>query len=172
MLRPLYTRKATNILLVGTPSSGKRTLAKQLLQSSQVYLSTYTLEEITIQELNTIKDIDYVLLLVDFTNPFSTKLLETYLSHMTNDFLLTRCSIVFTKVDQKHLWMINDDRIYEVIQQFGNITTFYVNLSNQVSRKKTTEQIIRLICINTSQQRHISPFTSQFLSHSLPYMNK
>ncbi|CAO3645927.1 unnamed protein product [Cunninghamella blakesleeana] len=148
MLRPLYTRKATNILLVGTPSSGKRTLARQLLQSPEVFFSTYTLEEITTSELESIKCGLCIITGGLNQSPY----------------------IVFTKVDQKHLWMINDDQIYDIIQQFGNITTFYANLSNQVIRKKVVEQIIKLICINTSQQRNIHPLISQFLSHQLPHI--
>ncbi|KAI8334669.1 hypothetical protein BC941DRAFT_431829 [Chlamydoabsidia padenii] len=163
MLRPLGTNKATNILIVGPSSSGKRTLANELIRSTKVFFKTHLLEDINDDLVDLVKEMDYVLLIVDMTNPASLELLKQALGHMSPDFLSFKCSIVFTKVDMTDMWMLIEDQVRTSIQQYGNMFTFYVNLKDEFRRRKMCEQLTRAIAIGTCQQRNINPLGVHFM---------
>ncbi|SAM07955.1 hypothetical protein [Absidia glauca] len=163
MLRPLYTNKATKVLLVGSPSSGKRTLANQMMNCPEIFYTTHLLEEINDSLLDRVLDMDYVLLMVDMTNPASEALLNQTLTFMSPGHILSKCAIVFTKVDMTDIWMVNEMEVRNLIQRFGNPMVFYANLKDDYLRKKTCDQLTRAISIGTFQQRQVHPLGLLFM---------
>ncbi|KAI8093623.1 uncharacterized protein BX664DRAFT_330166 [Halteromyces radiatus] len=171
MLRPLYSNHATKLLLIGPPFSGKRTLAKQLLLSTTLFYSISTLEDADQSSFDMVKNMDYIFIFVDMTNSTSLILLEKTLANMIPEYLLCKCAIVFTKVDMVPNWMLSEDQVHNTIQNYGSPLTFYVNLSDDLMRKKITDQMTRAISIGTFQQRNVHPLGAQFLDSYLPSMN-
>ncbi|ORZ24296.1 hypothetical protein BCR42DRAFT_446260 [Absidia repens] len=165
MLRPLYTNRATKVLLVGPASSGKRTLANQLMRSPKIFYSTHLMDEMDMDCFDRLVDMDYVLIFVDMTNTASLKLLEDTFAHMEPEYLLYKCAIIFTKVDMVNLWMLDEDHVRHIIEQHGSPYTFYANLQDELLRRNIGEQITRAICIGTFQQRQVHPLGVKLLNN-------
>lgn len=105
----------------------------------------HLLEEISDSLLARLVDMDYVLLMVDMTNPASEALLNQALTFLSPGHILSKCAIVFTKgkenavsilrsnpfsyiVDMADIWMVNEMGVRNMIQRFGNPMIFYANL--------------------------------------------
>ncbi|KAI9018576.1 hypothetical protein CLU79DRAFT_837163 [Phycomyces nitens] len=157
MLRPLYTHKPTELLLIGPPSSGKRTLARQLMRCTNVFFSINVAENFSIESLESIPSIDHVIIIVDTTNGTSLQLLEQALQGLSPRHLAFQCCVVVTKVDQAGLAVIDTIEISACVERYSEAQIFHVNLKDERERRKVCEQLARLVRINTLQQKGIQP---------------
>ncbi|KAL0082527.1 hypothetical protein J3Q64DRAFT_1751916 [Phycomyces blakesleeanus] len=157
MIRPLYTHKATELLLIGPPSSGKRTLARQLMRCTDVFFSINVAESFSSESLGSIPSIDYVMLVVDITNGTSTTLLEKALQGLSPRHLSFQCCVIVTKVDQAGLAVIDTNEVNTCVEKYSEAQVFHVNLKDERERRKVCEQLARLVRINTLQQKGIQP---------------
>ncbi|CAO3696227.1 unnamed protein product [Rhizopus microsporus] len=155
MLRPTYTRRPFHILLIGPPASGKRSLAKELLKSRHVFYSMNIAESLPKRNLDRI---DYILIFVDMTNTNSLLLMNQLLENISPKYLSTKVIIVVTKVDLTASWAFEYSELDSIVQLFHDLQIFRVNLTNDLQRKLTCEQITRLIKISTLQYENLNSY--------------
>ncbi|KAI9247636.1 hypothetical protein BY458DRAFT_527091 [Sporodiniella umbellata] len=148
MLRPTYTRRPFQILLVGPTSVGKRTLATQLLKCRDVFYSINVAESLP---KKTLDRIDYILVLVDMTNANSLVLANRILEQVSPKYLSAKLAVVATKTDAIHSWTFEKAEMESIVRSFYDIHIFYANLTNTIECKTVCDQISRLIKINTLQ---------------------
>ncbi|KAI8372937.1 uncharacterized protein BYT42DRAFT_578663 [Radiomyces spectabilis] len=165
MLRPLYTQRSTDVLLVGPPLSGKRTLAKQLLKCSDAYFSTHIAETFTRQLDSQVGRIDYVLILVDVTNSNSLMVLRETLQRMDPAYLTYKCAIVVTKVDKRRLWAFDEHDLTVLADSYSHLQLFHVNLEDDDTRKSVCDQLGRIIRISTLQQKDVHTMLLRTVEH-------
>ncbi|KAG2195174.1 hypothetical protein INT47_006456 [Mucor saturninus] len=127
MLRPQYTRRPFELMLIGPTFSGKQTLAKELLQCRQVFFQVNTATEIPQHEL---PRVDYILIMVDMVNRYSLVLLEEALNRMTSKYLTHHLAIVVSKVDIPEKWNISKNELHTLLQPFPDVQLFYANLES------------------------------------------
>ncbi|KAK4512186.1 uncharacterized protein ATC70_013429 [Mucor velutinosus] len=152
MLKPQYTRRPFNVLLIGPALSGKRTLATQLLKSTDVFYKVFTAESIPKKPL---ARMDYVVVTVDMTQSYSLTLLDQSLHCMQDRFLTNKMAVVVTKMDKRGKWQFEVERVQEMLASIFNVHVLHVNFLNEVEKKRITDQLSRLIKTNTLQYRHV-----------------
>ncbi|KAF1801068.1 hypothetical protein V8B55DRAFT_1530136 [Mucor lusitanicus] len=152
MLKPQYTRRPFNVLLIGPALSGKRTLAAQLLKSTDVFYKVFTAESIPKKPP---ARIDYVVITVDMTQSYSLALLDQALQSMQDRFLTNKTAIVVTKMDQRGRWQFEVERVQEAAASVFQVHVLYVNFLNELEKRRITDQLSRLIKTNTLQYRHV-----------------
>ncbi|EPB82532.1 hypothetical protein HMPREF1544_10741 [Mucor circinelloides 1006PhL] len=153
MLKPQYTRRPFNVLLIGPALSGKRTLATQLLKSSDVFYKIFTAESVPKKPL---ARMDYVVVMVDMTQAYSLTLLDQALHHMQDRFLTNKMAVMVTKMDKRGKWQFEVERVQELVASIFDVHVFYVNFLNELEKKRTTDQLSKSIKTNTLQYRHVS----------------
>ncbi|KAI9493762.1 hypothetical protein BDB00DRAFT_821564 [Zychaea mexicana] len=175
ILRPRYTQRATQVLLVGPANSGKRTLADQLISSRETFISLGTDEELSATALDELGQVDFVLFLVDMTNKNSLLTLYRSFEHVAPEYLTNRCAVLMTKVDAVEAWTLDEEKVQRIINQYTpDIYTFRCNLSDRRERQKLGDQLARLVRISTLQQKNITmPLikATTYYNH-LPYSSR
>ncbi|KAI8066724.1 hypothetical protein BC940DRAFT_302143 [Gongronella butleri] len=167
MLRPTFTTRPINLLLIGRPGSGKRTLAQQLMRSPDMFFKVHVLEQSDSKWDNvSLVSMDYVFILVDMTNTTTSALLEQALARLTPEFLLTKTSIILTKVDQVTRWMVQEEDVHNMAVDYGCSSFFYMDLQNDALQKRQNEQLIRTIAIATHQLRNVHPLTAKIMENT------
>ncbi|CAO3691266.1 unnamed protein product [Rhizopus stolonifer] len=126
MLRPALSRRPFNLLLVGPPASGKRTLASSLLKNRNVFYSINVAESLPKKAL---KRVDFIILFVDMTNANSLVLINQLLEHMSPKFLSTKVTIVATKADLTQSWSFESTELESIVKAFYDLHIFYANLT-------------------------------------------
>ncbi|CAO3639885.1 unnamed protein product [Mucor fragilis] len=152
MLKPQYTRRPFNVLLIGPALSGKRTLATQLLKSTDVFYKIFTAESLPSKPL---ARIDYVVVTVDMTQAHSLALLDQALHHMQERFLANKLAVVVTKMDRRSQWQFEVERVQALLASVFSVHVLHVNFLNALEKRRTTDQLSRLIKTNTLQYRHV-----------------
>ncbi|KAL9540813.1 hypothetical protein MBANPS3_009474 [Mucor bainieri] len=152
MLKPQYTRRPFNVLLVGPAFSGKRTLATQLLKSTDVFYKILTAESIPTKRLDRI---DYVVVMVDMTQSYSLTLLDQLLHRMQDRFLTNKMAAVVTKMDKRGKWQFEMEQVHDMLAATFPVHVLHVNLVNALEKRRITDQLSRLIKTNTLQYRHV-----------------
>ncbi|KAI8371093.1 hypothetical protein BD560DRAFT_396066 [Blakeslea trispora] len=153
MLRPQYTRRPFELMILGRPGAGKRTLSDQFLRVKDVFFSINIAEDIP--EIS-VDRIDYILILIDLTQEDSMRLLDQALQRMDVRFLAKKLSIVVTKMDQLRQKEISIHQIQSTVQSYFDIPIFYVNLTRHLEKTRLCQQLSQLIKTNTLQSRHVS----------------
>ncbi|KAI8066232.1 uncharacterized protein B0P05DRAFT_589825 [Gilbertella persicaria] len=153
MLRPQYTRRPFELMILGRPNSGKRTLSDQLLKVKDVFFSINIAEDVPQRDLDRI---DYVLILVDLTQEESLWLLDQSLHQMNARFLVKKSSVVVTKFDKLKSREIDIEQVKSVVTSFFDVPLFYVNLSNQIEKTRLCYQLTRKIKTETLQLKQIN----------------
>ncbi|KAI8978577.1 hypothetical protein BDB01DRAFT_263652 [Pilobolus umbonatus] len=153
MLRPIYTRRPFELLIVGPPFSGKRTLSEQLLKNKDVYVKINVADTLPNRHLDRV---DYVIIMVDMTNLSSKTLLYQLLNTLTPSYLSTKVSVVVTKVDKCDYYVFEKEEIRQWVESYFDIPLFYVNLNIMTEKRLMSEQLMRVIQINTLQHSNIN----------------
>ncbi|KAG2209383.1 hypothetical protein INT46_009515 [Mucor plumbeus] len=152
MLKPQYTRRSFNVLLIGPALSGKRTLASQLLRAKDVFYKIYTVESLPKKPL---ARIDYVLITVDMTQLHSLTILKALTQHMKDRFLTNKMAVVVTKMDKRGKWQFEVEEIQKSVESIFDVHVFYVNFLNELEKKRISDQLSRLIKTNTLQYKNV-----------------
>ncbi|KAI8644904.1 hypothetical protein BD408DRAFT_412685 [Parasitella parasitica] len=153
MLKPQYTRRPFNILLIGPPLSGKRTLATQLLKTKDVFYKIHTAESIPTKPLSRI---DFVFIMVDMTQSYSLTLLNQLLQQMQDRFLVTKTTVLVTKMDKRNRWQFEVEQVQDSIKSVFDVPVFYVNFTNELEKRKIVDQLSRLVKTSTLQYKNTS----------------
>ncbi|KAI9245397.1 hypothetical protein EDC94DRAFT_628439 [Helicostylum pulchrum] len=152
MLRPQYTRRPFEIMLIGPPLSGKRTLSRQFLKCRDVFFSINVAEKVPRRQ---IPRVDYILVMIDMTNRECLNVLSMALSQIKATYLTHKLAVVVTKADIPNRWCIEKLEIEKMVAPYTDLQLFYINLTNQVEKKAIVDQITRLIKINTLQYQNL-----------------
>ncbi|KAI7882953.1 hypothetical protein K492DRAFT_205801 [Lichtheimia hyalospora FSU 10163] len=173
MLRPIYTQRAVQVLLLGPPLSGKRTLATQLLKCPSVYFSISTAENLSKNPMDVIERIDYILFMLDMTNRTSLTIFEEALQQIPAVYLYNKCGIVFTRVDAVKYWTITENDVTTLTDKYtAGLPRFRVNLEDENQRSRICDQITRTIKITALQQKNVSSLLLKSLEHYHPITTK
>ncbi|KAI9264223.1 hypothetical protein BDA99DRAFT_51082 [Phascolomyces articulosus] len=175
ILRPLYTQRPIEVLLIGPANSGKRTLANQLISCRDTFISTSTNEELPKNAFETLGHVDFIFFVLDMTNRQSLKVLERALERIAPDYLVNRCAVVATKIDALQISLMDEDRVQFIVDQYtSEMQVFRCNLSDDRERRKLCDQLARLIRINQLQQKNInmSLVKAAMYYNDLPYSSR
>ncbi|GAA5812174.1 hypothetical protein MFLAVUS_005624 [Mucor flavus] len=153
MLRPQYTRRPFELMLIGPPLSGKRTLSRQFLKCRDVFFSISNVAENVPKRQ--IPRVDYILIMVDMTNRECLNVLAMALSQIKSTYLTHKLAVVVTKADIPNRWSIEKSEIEQMIAPYTDLQLFYINLTNATEKKAIADQITRLIKINTLQYQNL-----------------
>ncbi|KAI8975712.1 hypothetical protein BDF20DRAFT_914583 [Mycotypha africana] len=171
MLRPQYTRRPFEVLVIGPKNSGKNTITTQLLKTADVFYSVNTADNIPKLALNRI---DFILILVDMTQSYSLSLLNTVLQHLTPEYILNKTAIVATKADLPRSWQLEREDIDIMVKSYFDLPILFVNLTNEIEKKRTSEKISNMIKLSTLQYKNVSStlikslYTHRFQDTVLP----
>ncbi|KAL1930312.1 hypothetical protein VTP01DRAFT_10474 [Rhizomucor pusillus] len=165
MLRPLYTQRATEVLIIGPTASGKRTVAKQLIKSRDVYLSVSTAESMPRDIFLHVPHVDFILFMVDMTNKESLTTLERALQTIEPTYGYSKCAVVVSKVDSVQTWAFEFDSVKNLLTEYNDIPLFHVNLKDEPERRDVCSQITRTIRISALQQKDVDPLLLKSLEH-------
>ncbi|KAI7871438.1 hypothetical protein BDF14DRAFT_1878291 [Spinellus fusiger] len=165
MLRPLYTHRATHLLIVGPVGSGKRTLSRQLLRSPDIFYSVHIAETVCREKLDSLMKIDCVVLVVDRTNRTSLGLLRESLQTLSPHCLTLQCCVVVTKGKWRSVFTFDVvgaasialKDLHFVTAQCPEMQFFHANLEDTLERRKVCAQLVRFMRVSAFQQRHLSP---------------
>ncbi|CEI93982.1 hypothetical protein RMCBS344292_08205 [Rhizopus microsporus] len=92
------------------------------------------------------------------TNTNSLLLMNQLLENISPKYLSTKVIIVVTKVDLTASWAFEYSELDSIVQLFHDLQIFRVNLTNDLQRKLTCEQITRLIKISTLQYENLNSY--------------
>ncbi|KAI9482886.1 MAG: hypothetical protein EXX96DRAFT_555975 [Benjaminiella poitrasii] len=152
MLRPQYTRKPFEILLIGPGNAGKRTLAAQLLKTRDVFYSIRIAEKLPRKDLD---HVDFIFIVVDMTQVVSLDLLEQILKRVNTSYLANKTAVITTKMDMMRFWQIELESIQKLIEIYLALHLFYANLKNPLENSRVCGQLSRLVKASTSQYRNV-----------------
>ncbi|KAJ8655889.1 hypothetical protein O0I10_008328 [Lichtheimia ornata] len=173
MLRPIYTQRAVQVLLLGPSLSGKRTLASELLKCPSAYFSISTAENLSKNPMDVIDRIDYILFMLDMTNRNSLTIFHEALKQIPAAYLYNKCGIVFTRVDAVKFWTISEKDVTQLTDKYTvGLPRFRVNLEDENQRSRICDQIARAIKIAALQQKNVSGLLLRSLEHYHPITTK
>ncbi|KAI8147644.1 hypothetical protein BJV82DRAFT_664874 [Fennellomyces sp. T-0311] len=157
ILRPQYTQRPLEILLIGPVNSGKRTLAEQLIKCRNTYISINTIEGLSMEYIRYIKSCDYVLIIVDLLNRQSLSNLREALSRTDSRYLVDRCAVVITKVDAPMAWMMDEHEVQNLVDLYvPDIYVFRANLTDEDDCQLLCDRIARIVRISALQQKGVT----------------
>ncbi|KAG2230889.1 hypothetical protein INT48_003338 [Thamnidium elegans] len=126
MLRPQYTRRPFEIMLIGPSLSGKKTLSRQFLKCRDVFFSINIAESVPKRQ---IPRVDYILIMVDMTNRECLNVLCLALSQIKATYLTHKLAIVITKADMPNRWSMEKTEIEQLVAPYTDLQLFYINLT-------------------------------------------
>ncbi|KAL6056655.1 hypothetical protein QOT17_015957 [Balamuthia mandrillaris] len=138
------------LLFVGEPKSGKKTLARTILNKRwPIRLNIRTAHSLPLPEDEQRPRVDYVVFFVDMTLLQSFKELKTNLFKLDKDFLTSmRACIIATKVDCQLRFAFTTAELEEWADVYG-LQVFYCDLVNEGLRDSTAARIVKTIEIAT-----------------------
>ncbi|KAJ3219436.1 hypothetical protein HDU67_001267 [Dinochytrium kinnereticum] len=118
----------TIILILGSPDSGRTTLAKHLSNEA-----TTCLVQSTASEARSIQ-LDYVILTVNMTSAQSFRVMKDNLELLGEEYFAGRCCIVASKVDLQENQAVSVDELKKFLDTVADVPVYCGNL--QVWRDK------------------------------------
>ncbi|KAI7857836.1 hypothetical protein BDC45DRAFT_343641 [Circinella umbellata] len=134
ILRPQYTQRPIEVLLVGPANSGKRTIADQLISCRDTFISISTNEELPKNAFEVLGHVDFIFFVLDMTNKESLVVFEKALEHTAPEYLVNRCAVLITKIDRLQKSLIVESRVQFIIDRYTpDMQLFRCNLTNDES---------------------------------------
>ncbi|ORZ00437.1 hypothetical protein BCR43DRAFT_485215 [Syncephalastrum racemosum] len=163
MQRPIYTQRPADLIIVGSANSGKRTLASQLLECSDIYISVHTSE--ILPRDATLDRKDCIVYLADLTDSACWRSLETSLQYEVPRYMYEKTIVVFTNMNKIDQYAIFPDVLQERLQEYHDFPIFFADFEDEAVLKEVSHQVARFIRIAAQQHSEVTMTLLRTLEH-------
>ncbi|RKP07600.1 centromere protein M (CENP-M)-domain-containing protein [Thamnocephalis sphaerospora] len=155
----------TTVLLVGSVSTGKRTLARSILRTIKDRRFEFRTTGALPLPHNITARVDYVVLLVNQTDYSSLEAFRVSMLHLPAEYFLGRCAVVLTHVDQAQRWAFELNVLYNsVVDICPTLPTFLVNLTSPQEAHVVAQHLATAFDTACGRTHDMTPLASQIIS--------
>ncbi|CAG8483554.1 7866_t:CDS:2, partial [Paraglomus brasilianum] len=161
--RPEMERNAT-VLIVGPPSVETANFGELMINilANEMTIRIRTAESLPLPSASTPRPrIDFVLFMLSMTQADSFEALKKSVMKLNEEYFLGRCAVVATqgkRLEKVTQYTFECEELdYFISKVCGDMSIFYVNLTNQVNVQVIVRQINSLIEVACGYKRGITP---------------